>query len=284
MRTRLKALSLCLAVLIAFAALPVTAAAVAQRSVQLDAQRVEIDLAVGTTHKLTGAVLPEGASQKMTWRSSNKNVATVSSAGLITARAVGRATVSARPATRGTWTRATVVVTDSLSPSGIALNASSLNLRVGDTFQLIPTVTPESAIRTLRYTTTKSAVARVGADGRITARKAGTAIIRAISTRNSAIRRSIVVRVKNPPKPARVTIAPSATTVERLETLQLSCAVSPAGANSSVSWASSNRSVATVDQSGLVTAKGVGSARIRAHSASPRGSTLAARAIARTDS
>jgi hypothetical protein len=117
MRTRLKALSLCLAVLIAFAALPVTAAAVAQRSVQLDAQRVEIDLAVGTTHKLTGAVLPEGASQKMTWRSSNKNVATVSSAaGLITARAVGRATVSARPATRGTWTRATVVVTDSLSP------------------------------------------------------------------------------------------------------------------------------------------------------------------------
>ena len=266
MRTCLRALSLCLAAMIALVALPGTALAVSQRSVELDAKLVEIDLAAGNTHPLNGVVLPSGASQKIVWSSSNRAVASVSSAGLITAYRIGRATVSARPATRSAWTRATVVVTDSLSPSAISLNAYSLNLRVGGTFQLTSTVAPDSAIQTLAFTTTKGSVAQVSADGLITARKAGTAIIRAVSTRNGAIRRSVVVRVKNLPLPTRLTIPPSATTIERGETLQLSDTVSPASANPSVAWASSDRSVATVDQDGLVTTKKVGSARIRVRS------------------
>ncbi len=62
-----------------------------------------------------------------------------------------------------------------------------------------------------------------------------------------------------------LSVSPTSLSLEEGETGQLSATVSPANAtNSSVSWSSSNNSVATVNSSGLVTAISAGSATITA--------------------
>jgi uncharacterized protein YjdB len=265
MRKCLTALSFGLA-LILMAISATGALAAAQKSVQLDTKLALIDLADGDTFQLNGAVLPSGASQKMVWRSSDKSVATVTSNGLITANSVGSATIGARPAYKSAWTKATVKVTDRLSPTSIKLNKTSLSLRIGSTYQLTATVVPDTAIQTLAWVSGKSSVASVSADGLVSAKREGTAVIRASSTRNSKVYRRIVVNVKRLPKPTKFTISPTTTVLRLDETLQLSYAVSPSTADPSVQWSSSDRAIATVDKTGLVTPKRAGSVRIRVRS------------------
>lgn len=270
MRKRARALSLCFAAVVLVALSGSALGAVSQRSVQLDASLVEIDLAAGNTAQLTGKVLPEGASQDMVWRSGDKSVAEVSKTGLITARRIGSTTVSARPSTRSAWTRTAVRVIDTLAPASLALNVRRLGLRIGGSFQLESTVLPETSVKALRFTSSRSSVASVSETGLITAKRTGTAVIRAISARNPALYRSVVLTVKRLPLPRKLTITPETRTVNLNETLQLSFAVSPSSANPSVAWSSGNRAVATVDQTGLVTAKAVGTARIRVRSKAKR--------------
>lgn len=265
MRKRVLALSLGLA-LILISICPAGALAVSQRSVVLDQKLVEIDLADGNTYQLNGTVLPDGASQNMVWRSSDRTVATVSSGGLITAHRIGTTTVGARPSTKSAWTRATVVVTDRLSPETITLNVPSLTIRIGGTYPLTAAVVPDTAVQTLTWVSSNSSVASVSQDGLVTAKREGKAVIRASSTRNSNVYRRIAVTVKRLPLPAKLSIVTPSTTLRLGGTLLLACQVSPSTADPSVHWSASDRAVATVDQSGLVTPKKAGTVRIRARS------------------
>ena len=229
----------------------------------LDPSLVTIHLAERSTHQFTGSVLPEGASQRMVWKSGNTKVAAVSEVGLITARAIGTTTVGVRPASRSNWTKATVRVTDSLAPDTIRLSASRLNLLVGSTGLLTAEAGPDTAITTVRWWSSKTSVALVTPDGQVLARKAGTAVVRAISTRNPALYASALVTVKNLPPPVRLTITPVSAKIERGEKLQLSAAVSPPEANPALRWYTNNPAVATVDKTGLVSAKKVGKFKIK---------------------
>ena len=230
----------------------------------LDASLVLIDLADRSTHQLTGSVLPQGASQSMAWKSYNTKVATVSKTGLVTGRAIGTTAVAVRPASRSNWTKATVRVTDSLAPDTIRLSASRLNLLIGSTGLLTAEAGPDTAITTIRWWSSKTSVALVTPDGQVLARKAGTAVVRAISTRNPALYASALVTVKNLPPPVRLTITPASAKIERGEKLQLSVAVSPPEANLSLRWYTNNPAVATVGKTGLVSAKKVGKFKVKA--------------------
>ncbi len=266
MKTRGKALCLCLAAAI-LCALPVDAlGAVRQKSVTLSSKLITIDLAKGNTQQLTGAVNPSNASQKMVWYSATKSVATISSAGLITAKKVGTARVGARPSGNKNWAKATIKVIDSLMPSSVKLDVSSLSLSVGSTHQLTATALPSTAAQTFRWASNKSSVASVSSSGLVTAKKVGTALIRAYSTRSSKKYRTIKVTVKKLANPSKITLSSAATQLEKGATLQLTATVSPASANASITWSSSSTSVATVSSGGLVTAKKAGYVYIYARS------------------
>lgn len=66
------------------------------------------------------------------------------------------------------------------------------------------------------------------------------------------------------PDPTSVIVSPANKTIEVGETLQLSAQVLPVGANQNVTWSSSDSNIATVDASGLVTAKATGTVKITA--------------------
>ena len=266
MKTRARALCLCLAAVI-LCALPVEAlGAVKQKSVSLSTKLITIDLAKGSTYQLSGAVIPSNASQKMVWRSGKTSVATISASGLIKAKKVGTVTVGARPASKKTWSKATVKIIDSLSPTSVSINVSSLSIAVGSTYQLTASALPATAAQSVKWLVKSSSIASVSSTGLVTAKKAGTTLVRAVSTRNPKKYRTIKVTVKALAAPSRLTITNSTTTVEKGAQVQFSAGITPSAANPAVKWSSDNTAVASITSSGLLTARAVGTARIKVYS------------------
>ena len=160
-------------------------------------------------------------------------------------------------------------------PTGISLYPTSLTLDIGDAYTLNAAVTPSSADQSVTWETSNFSVASVNSYGRVEARGGGEAVITATTVNgktaecyvyvNSAqptdISVSCVVNV--PPLPQSISL-PAEITLNLRKQYQLSCDFYPSNAVASVSWQSSDASVAAVTQAGLVTARGVGQARIEA--------------------
>ena len=87
-------MALTLALTMVFSSVSVNAATKKVKSMTLSAKSVTLE--INDTKKVTvKKVTPAKASKKVTWKSNNKNVATVSAAGVITAKAEGKATITA---------------------------------------------------------------------------------------------------------------------------------------------------------------------------------------------
>lgn len=213
-------------------------------------------LCVGESRALT-ATLSNKSTSLIVWSSDNPGVVAVDANGTLTGVAPGTATVAAQTFNNK---RATckVVVLDGAPPTVLSLNATDLVLGAKEQFRIVPAVgAGEAAV--YGYATSAKRVATVTADGLITAKKAGTAII-TVATHNGV---QAQVRVTVGKAPKKVSISPSSLTIEVGKTGQLS-AVLPAGAASSIVWESSDPAVATVGADGVVTGVSGGGAFIRA--------------------
>ncbi len=139
-------------------------------------------LEVNGTVQLTATVTPSNATNKtVTWTSNNTSVATVSN-GNVTAKKAGEATITAKTSNGKTATcKVTVNKPAEILVTGITLNKTTATLEVNGTVQLTATVTPSDATnKTVTWTSSDTSVATVS-DGKVTAKKAGTAIITAKS-------------------------------------------------------------------------------------------------------
>ena len=216
----------------------------------------------GATLQLTATVSPtEAADKTVTWKSSNDNVATVSSNGLVTAVGNGSATITVTTKT-GSKT-ATCAVTVNIIPTGVSLNKTSATLTSeGATLQLTATVSPtEAADKTVTWKSSNDNVATVSSNGLVTAVGNGTATI-TVTTKNGSKTATCAVTVNIIPTGVSLNKT-SATLTSKGATLQLTATVSPTeAADKTVTWKSSNENVATVSSSGLVTAVGNGTTTI----------------------
>ncbi|MGO5288738.1 Ig-like domain-containing protein [Pseudoscardovia suis] len=149
-----------------------------------------------TTTQLKAKVSPSGASQSVTWSSSNTSVATVDSKGKVTMLKAGTATITAKTSNGKTAT-VTVKVTGSITAvTGISLNQSSLSLDKGATSQLTATITPSNATdKTVTWKSSDGSVASVDANGLVTAKKAGTVTITATSSNGKTATATVTVTV-----------------------------------------------------------------------------------------
>ncbi|MGM9873481.1 MAG: Ig domain-containing protein [Bacilli bacterium] len=228
-------------------------------------------LTIGDTLQLDATVSPENATDKtVSWTSSNTSVASVSDAGLVTALDVGDTTITVST-TDGEFTDDVLlhVVAPVVHVTGVTLSTvSSTGLFVDDTLQLEVTVLPENATdKTVSWTSTDTDVASVSDTGLVTALSKGTTTITVTST-DGGLSDSVTLNVSNKiVHVTSVTVSASKTTIEVDETLALGVTVLPENAtDSSVTWASSNSSVATVSESGVVTGVSSGEAIISATS------------------
>lgn len=228
-----------------------------------------LTLEKGTRETLKATVMPADATNSsVVWTSSNKNVAIVNANGRITALSPGTTTITVTTVSGGETATCTVTVTDvaTITPTGITISQSSLTLEKDATAQLSATVTPSNANdKTVIWNSSDYNTVDVNSNGKITAIDTGAATITA-STADGKYTAKCIVTVSKPTiKVTGITINKTAVTLEKDEKTQLIAGTQPSNAdNANITWSSDNAQVAKVDDSGLVTAVGYGTATITA--------------------
>ena len=220
-----------------------------------------VSLKVGETVTLTATVKPDDATDKtVTWSTSDASVATVSD-GVVTAIKLGSATIRAKAGDK----EATCAITVEATPvTSVTLDQTSASLKVGETVSLTATVKPDDATdKSATWSSSNTSVATVSSTGVVTAKSAGSAII-TVTTKDGSKTATCSVTVKaKTVSVTGVSLDYTSLTMTEGETQTLTATISPSNAtDKSVTWSSSNTSVATVSSAGVVTAKAAGTVTI----------------------
>ena len=159
--------------------------------------------------------------------------------------------------------------------TGVSLDKTSLNLNPGKEGTLTATITPSNA--TNQNVTWKSSDTKVATvdNGLVTAVAEGTATI-TVTTADGGKTATCEVTVTQPAKTpvTSVTLDKTSLTLDVGDTETLTATVKPDNAtNKAVTWSTSNKNVATVDQNGNVKAVGAGTATITAAASDGSGKT-----------
>ena len=247
-------------------AVTVKAKAVNVTDVSLD--RTELTLTEGETETLTVTVKPDNAdNRKVTWSSDKTEVATVGGDGRVTAVKAGEAVVTVTTEDGGkTATCKVTVMAKAIGVTEVTLDRTELTLTEGETETLTATVRPDNADnRKVTWSSDKTEVATVDGAGRVTAVKAGEAVV-TVTTEDGGKTATCKVTVKAKAVPVTgVDVKPWSVTIGANGTTKLTCTVAPSNAtNRNVRWESDNPSVATVDSDGNVRAVSAGVAKVSA--------------------
>lgn len=145
--------------------------------------------------------------------------------------------------------------------SKITLNNDELNIEQGETFKFIAEIEPEIyPDKTVTWVSSDENVATIGADGTLTGINIGECTITAISS-NDKVKAECKVKV-NPISVKVLELDKTSVKILIGSTETLLANVSPDNAaNKNITWASSNESIATVDN-GIVTGVAAGTAII----------------------
>ena len=151
--------------------------------------KTTLELETGGTATLTATIAPEGATdQTVTWSSDKESVATVSSAGLVTAVAAGTATITVTTKDGSKTATCAVTVKDPvIAVTEVKLSKDKLDLTVGDNATLTATVSPDNATSpTVTWSSSDKSVATVDTNGKVAAVAPGKATITATADGKSA--------------------------------------------------------------------------------------------------
>ena len=223
-------------------------------------------LAVGNSLQLTASVTPANASNKtLIWESANTEIATVGDNGKVNALKPGSTIITVQ-STDGSNISAQCALTVVAFVEGISLNITTATIAEGQSLQLEATVSPEFANnKAIEWSSSNEAVATVSKEGKVTAISKGTTIITANSTDGSQVSASCDVNVVK--LVSGIVLSETEMTLNEGESVALIASVTPELAdNKAVTWTSSNESVATVDEDGVITAHIQGNAIITAKS------------------
>ena len=152
--------------------------------------------------------------------------------------------------------------TETVSPSGLVLDPTTLEIVKGETYTLRATVEPaDAAYGQISWVSDAPEIASVDAEGTVTALAVGEATVTA--SVGSDISASCRVTVVGPAAES-LTLNAAALTLTIGEQSQLTATPSPEDANlEGLAWSSSDSGVASVDEQGLVTAVAAGQATVR---------------------
>ncbi len=215
-----------------------------------------LSMYIGQTDRLTATVLPATATNKqIIWTSSDPSVATVgSSTGEIKAVKTGSTVITATTVDGGFTANCTLTVHGKVNVTGVAFEKSSVTVDVGVIDQLVAMISPSNASETgLIWSCSNTSVVAINQKGQFKGVKAGTAII-TVKTVDGNYTAQCKVTVVQPVTGIRITTTDVKLAAGKSKALAWN--IFPDNAtNQSVEWTSSDTSVATVDQSGVVTAK-----------------------------
>ena len=226
--------------------------------------KTSLSLVEGGSETLTATVAPSNATNKtVSWKSSDASTASVDANGKVTAVKAGSATITVTTADGSKTATCSVTVTSkNVSVTDVTLDKTEAALTQGETVQLTATVKPDDATdKTLTWSTSDSKVATVDETGKVTAVETGSATITAKAGDKTAT--CAVTVTAKVIEVTEITLDKTEVEIIEGETAQLTATVKPDDAtDKSIEWTSSDESVATVDNSGKVTAVSEGKVTI----------------------
>lgn len=215
---------------------------------------------------LTAKVTPDSA--QLTWASSDETVATVDETGFVTSVGFGTAVITV--SAEGGKTASCTLSVKKVVVSGVSFSKKSETIAAGEDgafgeqLQLKAAVSPKDAFDgSLLWSSSDETVATVDENGLVTSVGLGTAVITATAA-DGAKSASCTVTVANV-RAKKLALNTARLSLEGGQTYQLNPSFTPANATSKeIKWQSSNPTVVTVDESGLVTARKKGTAKVYA--------------------
>ncbi len=227
-----------------------------------------LTLETGASETLTASIAPKDATnQKVSWKSDKPEIATVDASGKVTGVKAGTATITVTTEDGGKTATCKVTVSDKeIKVTGVTLNKATLSLIAGASETLTATVAPaDAANKKVTWKSSNAAVATVDAAGKVTAVKAGEATI-TVTTEDGGKTATCKVTVSETSVAVTgVTLNKTALTLNIGASETLTATVKPDDAtNKALTWKSSDETVATVDATGKVTGKKIGTATITA--------------------
>ncbi|MDR2774010.1 MAG: Ig-like domain-containing protein [Tannerella sp.] len=226
--------------------------------------RTTAELTVGQTLQLTATVAPANATNRaVTWTSSTPAVASVSSAGVVTAHIAPAAAVITATTADGGFTATCVVATKAEESvvNPFELNQHSLTLYPAQTVRLGLTAPQHFNVT---WSSSNTAVATVSSAGDVHSISAGSAVITARDVAKGKVD-MCAVTVLPVPEPAveSVTLNTSYLALTQGETAMLQVTTSQGLAWQQRTWSASNPGVADVTASGMVITFAPGTSVIR---------------------
>ena len=224
-------------------------------TVKVALNKTKVTLEKGKTVTLKPTLSPTDLSDKrVTWKSSNTKVASVSSSGKVTGKKAGTATITCTSVVTGA--KATCKVTIIINGT-VTLNKTEAFIQKGKTVTLKATLTPtDLEDKSVTWTSSDTKIATVSSSGKVKGVKYGTATITCTSVATGATATCKVTVGK-------VIISMSEFTLKRSRTTVLTATVYPSSlTDKSVTWTSSDTKIATVTSEGKVKGIKAGTATI----------------------
>lgn len=248
-----------------------------------------IVLTEGDSYTLTSIIKPDNTTNKqVTWSSSDSTIVSVDNYGNVKALKSGEANIVVKTSND---ISATCIVKvnekveekkeeekkeeeppkmpdeeqENIVERNISLNLSNVSLNVGDTIQLIETVTPDNEVSSVYWSSSNPDIARVS-KGFVTAVSGGNVVITAELPNGNAAKCYINVSSNgNVVNALLISLNAKQVNLKVGGTFNFTASILPSNTtNKTITWTSSNNKIASVDNNGKVTAIASGSALITA--------------------
>ena len=223
-------------------------------------------LFVGGSGKIRYSVIPSNATNtNVTFKSLNEKVAIVDANGVVTGVSEGNADIVITTEEGGFEAKCTVRV-DGIDARGIErVGDKTVTMGLNQTRQLQVKITPsDTTNKNVQWTSSNNSVATVDSNGVVISKNSGSTIITA--TTHNGLKTEFFIEVETPV--TNITLNSNEINLNPGGTFKLDATVNPSNAsNKNIKWISANESIATVDQSGNVTADVAGTTYISAVSA-----------------
>lgn len=214
-----------------------------------------VSIKKGDTLELVVLIDPvELSDSELIWQSSDTKIVKVDKNGVITGVGIGTATITVTSFNGKSATCKVEVVKNSVPIDSIKLRPNNLTMKTGSTTQITAVIKPNNATsQTLVWTSSDSSIATVNSKGVVKAIKAGKVTITA-KTKDGKVVATSTITVENAPKQIEsLSFAQKNVSVKQGDTLGLIVTVKPTELSSTqLTWKSSDTSVVTVDENGVI--------------------------------
>ena len=196
----------------------------------------------GSKYVAVGKKVTLKASSPVTWKSSNKKIATVSSKGIVTGKKAGKVTITAKAKNGSSKTWKMTVMKKAVRSITVTTSAKTLDLNGKKTAKLTAKASPSSAAQSFTWKSSDTKIATVSSAGKVIAKGVGKVKITATATDGSKVKKEITLTVKDSSASRKVGVSFPTNTLQRwaMDGANLSASLKSAGFDVDLRYADNN--------------------------------------------